>query len=219
MISVYLYRVSPNVHSFYNSLENIIDVDSKSTDLYIITENSEDSLVGKYFYTKNSIINVYNDVTGDFEEQVVKKSFLMNFYAENNNLLFSGTKESINRFINKLIKNNKDLNVEYIGFSFEKILKTINTKRATILSFCLNDVILLENIIGKFYGKLDDNTQSKTIIKNFSSKIQKITFEIETQGNLPTKLIATKAGTLSFVQNKEFDWEYIISFTKNILEN
>lgn len=143
----------------------------------------------------------------------------MNFYAENNNLLFSGTKESINRFINKLIKNNKDLNVEYIGFSFEKILKTINTKRATILSFCLNDVILLENIIGKFYGKLDDNTQSKTIIKNFSSKIQKITFEIETQGNLPTKLIATKAGTLSFVQNKEFDWEYIISFTKNILEN
>ena len=162
------------ISEIYN---NLINYDENNDNYFILNWINNDELSGKYVYVQNIEQQIYNVENRSFESQIIPKAVTIPFEITNNKIFVWSNKSNLNRFIFTLTNINNGMQLTSIKISISKILSKINKQNTKITKICLNDIVLVEDLIGKFYTDLYSYGDSYGILKKYKEQIEKITLQ------------------------------------------
>lgn len=158
----------------YNKLNHY---EESNENYFILNLISNNDLSGKYIYVQNVEQQIYNVETREFESQIIPKVNTIPFEITNNKILVWANKSNVNRLIFIITSIIKEMELSIIKIHINDILSKINKQNMKITKICLNDIALIEDLIGKFYTDLYSYGDSYGILKKYKDQIEKISFQ------------------------------------------
>lgn len=201
-----IQNIKDNASFVYEMLSPYTDNNSAYFNLNLI---SNDELSGEYVYVQNIEQSFYNVEMKTFEIQIIPKAIVVPFEIENNHIFIWSNRTNVNKLLFKLTAILNNISFSAIEPNLERTLEKIGKYNTKISKVSIENIVLLEDIVGTFSTDLYSYGDSFSVLKRYKDQLLKLSFQYFTGEACITITLNKNGGIVVYKSYKDLDDEQL----------
>ena len=201
-----IQNIKDNASFVYEMLSPYTDNNSAYFNLNLI---SNDELSGEYVYVQNIEQSFYNVEMKTFEIQIIPKAIAVPFEIENNHIFIWSNRTNVNKLLFKLTAILNNISFSAIEPNLERTLEKIGKYNTKISKVSIENIVLLEDIVGTFSTDLYSYGDSFSVLKRYKDQLLKLSFQYFTGEACITITLNKNGGIVVYKSYKDLDDEQL----------
>ena len=201
-----IQNIKNNASFVYEMLSPYTDNNSAYFNLNLI---SNDELSGEYVYVQNIEQSFYNVEMKTFEIQIIPKAIVVPFEIENNHIFIWSNRTNVNKLLFKLTAILNNISFSAIEPNLERTIEKIGKYNTKISKVSIENIVLLEDIVGTFSTDLYSYGDSCSVLKRYKDQLLKLSFQYFTGEACITITLNKNGGIVVYKSYKDLDDEQL----------
>ena len=201
-----IQNIKNNASFVYEMLSPYTDNNSAYFNLNLI---SNDELSGEYVYVQNIEQSFYNVEMKTFEIQIIPKAIVVPFEIENNHIFIWSNRTNVNKLLFKLTAILNNISFSAIEPNLERTIEKIGKYNTKISKVSIENIVLLEDIVGTFSTDLYSYGDSFSVLKRYKDQLLKLSFQYFTGEACITITLNKNGGIVVYKSYKDLDDEQL----------